>query len=112
MLHNGITTTTDYLDGFQYKNTVLEFFGHAEGFVANNSNILKYVFQYKDQVGNVRVSYAANQTGQATILEEIDEGDSSNTAKKQTLSEIKPLLPLWAQTCRLWSQHHRPKRGL
>jgi RHS repeat-associated protein len=71
VLHNGITTTTDYLDGFQYKNTVLEFFGHAEGFVANNSNILKYVFQYKDQVGNVRVSYAANTiTGQAEILEE------------------------------------------
>jgi|694.fasta_scaffold89969_3 hypothetical protein len=70
VLHNGITTTTDYLDGFQYKNTVLEFFGHAEGFVANNSNILKYVFQYKDQVGNVRVSYAANTSGVATILEE------------------------------------------
>ena len=64
-------TDTDYLDGFQYKNNVLEFFGHAEGFVANNSNILKYVFQYKDQVGNVRVSYAANTiTGQAEILEE------------------------------------------
>jgi RHS repeat-associated protein len=70
VLHNGITTTTDYLDGFQYKNNVLEFFGHAEGFVANNSNILKYVFQYKDQVGNVRVSYAANTSGVATILEE------------------------------------------
>jgi RHS repeat-associated protein len=66
-----VHTDTDYLDGFQYKNNVLEFFGHAEGFVANNSNILKYVFQYKDQVGNVRVSYAANTiTGQAEILEE------------------------------------------
>jgi RHS repeat-associated protein len=67
---NGVHTDTDYLDGFQYKNNVLEFFGHAEGFVANNSNILKYVFQYKDQVGNVRVSYAANTSGVATILEE------------------------------------------
>jgi hypothetical protein len=58
------------------------------------------------------VSYAANQTGQATILEEIDEGDSSNTAKKQTLSEIKPLLPLWFKTRWIWLKHHRPKRGL
>ncbi len=38
--------------------------------MANNSGAMRYVFQYKDQVGNVRVSYAANQTGQATILEE------------------------------------------
>jgi RHS repeat-associated protein len=69
VLHNGVTTTTDYLDGFQYKNTVLEFFGHAEGFVQNINNTLRYVYQYKDQVGNVRVSYAS-VNGVTTMLEE------------------------------------------
>jgi RHS repeat-associated protein len=59
------TVTTDYLDGFQYKNTVLEFFGHAEGFVANGS----YVYQYKDQLGNVRMSYN-NVSGTPTIINE------------------------------------------
>jgi RHS repeat-associated protein len=69
VLQNGVTTTTDYLDGFQYKNTVLEFFGHAEGFVQNINNTLRYVYQYKDQVGNVRVSYAS-VNGVTTMLEE------------------------------------------
>ncbi len=62
---NGTTVTTDYLDGFQYKNTVLEFFGHAEGFVASGS----YVYQYKDQLGNVRMSYH-NVSGTPTIINE------------------------------------------
>ncbi len=61
------TVTTDYLDGFQYKNTLLEFFGHAEGFVANGS----YVYQYKDQLGNVRMSFDKHPiTGLARILDE------------------------------------------
>jgi RHS repeat-associated protein len=63
---NGTTVTTDYLDGFQYKNTVLEFFGHAEGFVASGS----YVYQYKDQLGNVRMSFDKGQNGTARILDE------------------------------------------
>jgi RHS repeat-associated protein len=41
------------------------FFGHAEGFVANGS----YVYQYKDQLGNVRMSYN-NVSGTPTIINE------------------------------------------
>lgn len=66
VVHNGVNTTTDYLDGFQYKNGVLEFFGHAEGYVASN----KYFYQYKDQLGNIRMTFTANASGIATIVEE------------------------------------------
>ncbi|MCD9574178.1 DUF6443 domain-containing protein [Flavobacterium soyae] len=63
-------TTTNYLDGFQYKNTVLEFFPTAEGYVKNDNGIYSYVFQYKDHLGNVRLSYAKNAQNVLEIIEE------------------------------------------
>lgn len=63
---------TDYLEGFQYKDNVLEFFPTAEGYVKNSGG-LSYVFQYKDHLGNVRLSYAKNQTTQ--VLEIIEENN-------------------------------------
>ncbi|WP_128414704.1 DUF6443 domain-containing protein [Flavobacterium sp. Root901] len=70
------TTTTEYLGGFQYKkvNTGtfdLQFFPTQEGYVANNAGTLSYVFQYKDHLGNVRLSYAKNvSSGLTDIIEE------------------------------------------
>lgn len=75
-------TTTDYLDGYQYKNAVLQFFPIAEGYVGrtagtlgnaivNGVNTFNYVFQYKDHLGNVRISYTKNNTtGNIDIIEE------------------------------------------
>ena len=68
-----ITTTTNYLGGFQYKNDVLEFFPTTEGYVKNDNGALSYVFQYKDHLGNIRVSYAQNST--THVLEIIDENN-------------------------------------
>ncbi|MCD0472578.1 DUF6443 domain-containing protein [Flavobacterium sp. JAS] len=68
-----VTTNTNYLDGFQYKNTVLEFFPTAEGYVKNTAGALSYVFQYKDHLGNIRLSYAKNPTTQ--VLEIIEENN-------------------------------------
>ncbi|MBO9584425.1 MAG: RHS repeat-associated core domain-containing protein [Flavobacterium sp.] len=66
-----VTTVTDYLGGYQYKDNVLEFFPTAEGYVKNTAGALSYVFQYKDHLGNVRVSYAKNPTTQVVeIIEE------------------------------------------
>lgn len=69
-------TTTDYIDGFQYKKvgsgTVgLEFFPHAEGYVDGS---FKYVFQYKDHLGNVRLSYSdTNNNGSISGTEILEE---------------------------------------
>ena len=68
-----VTTVTDYLDGYQYKDNALEFFPTAEGYVKNTAGALSYVFQYKDHLGNVRVSYAKNPTTQ--VLEIIEENN-------------------------------------
>jgi RHS repeat-associated protein len=56
-------TTTDYLTGYQYSTdcqtctTVLRFFPTAEGYVEPSGSSYKYVYQYKDHLGNVRLSY-------------------------------------------------------
>lgn len=52
--------TTDYLDGFQYVNSMLQFVPTAEGYYDFTHS--RYVYQYKDQVGNVRLSYYKNGT--------------------------------------------------
>jgi RHS repeat-associated protein len=79
---NGTTiTTTDYLNGYQYVNAKLQFFGHAEGYVNvqyptglkgdGDYATYSYVFNYIDHLGNVRVSYAKNATtNKALMLEE------------------------------------------
>ncbi|KRB56427.1 hypothetical protein ASD98_11245 [Flavobacterium sp. Root186] len=69
-----VTTTTpanialtDYLGGYQYKTdcetctTGLKFFPTAEGYVeAVTASSFKYIYQYKDHLGNIRLSYDKN----------------------------------------------------
>ncbi|TEB41591.1 RHS repeat-associated core domain-containing protein, partial [Flavobacterium circumlabens] len=62
--------TTDYLGGFQYKDNILEFFPTAEGYVKNTAGAYSYVFQYKDHLGNVRVTYSKNAQNVLEIIEE------------------------------------------
>uniref|UniRef100_UPI00232DF7F2 RHS repeat domain-containing protein n=1 Tax=Tenacibaculum aiptasiae TaxID=426481 RepID=UPI00232DF7F2 len=58
-------TTTEYAGNYMYENNVLQFFNHPEGYVSPvNANDIsqgfKYVYQYKDHLGNVRLSYTDN----------------------------------------------------
>ncbi|SHM96804.1 RHS repeat-associated core domain-containing protein [Flavobacterium chilense] len=55
---NGITT--DYAGGFQYENNVLQFFPQPEGYVSKTNGIFEYIYQYKDHLGNIRLSYDKN----------------------------------------------------
>lgn len=55
---------TDYAGGFQYEKIgtgteVLKFFATAEGYAEKNSGnaTFSYIYQYKDHLGNVRLSY-------------------------------------------------------
>ncbi|UOX34841.1 DUF4329 domain-containing protein [Flavobacterium sediminilitoris] len=65
-------TQTNYLaGGFQYKNNVLQFFPHAEGYVKHEANNYSYVFNYTDHLGNIRLSYSTDPSTKALeILEE------------------------------------------
>ncbi|MDN4031598.1 DUF6443 domain-containing protein [Chryseobacterium gambrini] len=64
--------TVDYLDGFQYETsqstTSLQFIPTAEGYFDFVKN--KYIYSYKDHLGNVRLSYFRNTNGSAEVLEE------------------------------------------
>ncbi|WP_291285702.1 DUF6443 domain-containing protein [Flavobacterium sp.] len=48
---------TDYLGGYQYEGSLLKFFPTAEGYVEPIGSSYKYIYQYKDHLGNVRLSY-------------------------------------------------------
>ena len=51
-----------------------KFFSHPEGYVEPSTYGFDYVYQYKDHLGNVRLSYAdANNDGQITAATEIVE---------------------------------------
>ncbi|OYQ49703.1 hypothetical protein CHU92_00280 [Flavobacterium cyanobacteriorum] len=72
------TTATDYLGGFHYAKGKLQHFPTAEGYVSvtyDKRNIslryFNYVYQYKDHLGNVRLSYGAKPGTQTPeIMEE------------------------------------------
>ena len=68
----GVTIAiTDYLDGFQYKAGVLQFFPTAEGYVSRTGNAYNYIYNYTDHLGNVRVSYTKDPVdGITKIVEE------------------------------------------
>ncbi|MCC9073228.1 hypothetical protein LNQ49_16750 [Flavobacterium sp. F-65] len=53
-------TSTDYVNGYQYENNILQFFSQSEGYVNNNSGTFEYIYQYKDHLGNVCLSYDKN----------------------------------------------------
>ncbi|MGE6397447.1 RHS repeat-associated core domain-containing protein [Chryseobacterium scophthalmum] len=67
------TTTTDYLDGFQYTvnhlgTVTLEFVATPEGYYDFKNN--RYIYNYADHLGNTRLSYFKNAGGSAEVLEE------------------------------------------
>ncbi|WP_148267911.1 RHS repeat domain-containing protein [Flavobacterium branchiophilum] len=72
---NNDRTTTDYINGFQYKITdagcVLEFFPHAEGYIKPNGSSYKYIFNYNDHLGNVRLSYSDTNNNGSIVNSEI-----------------------------------------
>ncbi|MDK2772183.1 MAG: RHS repeat-associated core domain-containing protein, partial [Flavobacterium sp.] len=72
------SATTSYLSGgFQYKNTNLQMFPHAEGYVnvtrsrVSSGFLFNYVYNYKDHLGNIRMSYTFDYSiNDLKVLEE------------------------------------------
>lgn len=55
-------TVTDYAGNYIYQGNSLQFFSHPEGYVEYIAGTYKYNYQYKDHLGNIRLSYANNGT--------------------------------------------------
>ncbi|MCT2561806.1 DUF6443 domain-containing protein [Chryseobacterium herbae] len=65
-----VTNNTDYLDGFQYEKegggpVALQFFPTSEGYYDYQKN--RYVYNYEDHVGNIRLSYYRGGNNEAVI---------------------------------------------
>jgi RHS repeat-associated protein len=54
----GVLTTTDYANGYVYENNALQFFNTSEGYVNNDNGTFKYVYNYVDHLGSIRLSYS------------------------------------------------------
>ena len=71
-----VSKTTDYLGGYQYEAGALQFFPHPEGYVKLDGINYVYVYNYTDQVGDVRLSYAdLDKNGSVTKAEIIEESN-------------------------------------
>ncbi|ALM21832.1 hypothetical protein AAT17_11595 [Nonlabens sp. MIC269] len=69
-VNNNLTSITSYAGAFIYEKSSpsgseqLQFFSHAEGYVEKVDQVYyKYVYQYKDHLGNVRLNYAQGEDG-------------------------------------------------
>jgi len=54
----GVTTTTDYANGYVYEDGNLKQFDQPEGYVESNGSSYQYVYRYTDIWGNTRITYA------------------------------------------------------
>ena len=67
--------TTTYAGNYVYENGSLKFFNHPEGYVDTESGY-SYVYQYKDHLGNVRLSYSdSDKNGSVDSSEIIEENN-------------------------------------
>ncbi len=76
-----IINTTQYAGSFIYDDAHdgvnrLQYFSQPEGYVANEGGVFKYIYQYKDHLGNVRLSYKdVNGDGIVTTNEIVEESN-------------------------------------
>lgn len=124
--NNTADVVTNYLDGFQYKNDIIQFFPTAEGY-ANRLNsvydtgnyfqvpkdepdLFGYVYNYTDHLGSIRLSYTKEKS--TNVLKIVEENhyypfglkhnnyNSSKMlyAKEGQIEKQKPLPPYMAMS--------------
>lgn len=68
---SGGGSVTDYAGNYVYQDGSLQFFSQPEGYVTpDGMNGYDYVYQYKDHLGNIRLSYVDDGNGGLEIVEE------------------------------------------
>ncbi|WP_282079950.1 DUF6443 domain-containing protein [Aquimarina algiphila] len=63
-------TETEYAGNYIYKNDQLQYMSTPEGYATPEGTGYRYVYQYKDHLGNTRLSYTKNDAGTLEIIEE------------------------------------------
>ncbi|BDW93374.1 hypothetical protein MACH07_22060 [Flagellimonas marinaquae] len=65
------SSVTDYVGNYIYQGGTLQFFSTPEGYVTpDGMGGYDYVYQYKDHLGNIRLSYVDDGNGGLEIVEE------------------------------------------
>ncbi|KRB56692.1 DUF6443 domain-containing protein [Flavobacterium sp. Root186] len=64
-------SSTDYAGSFVYENNILKQFSQPEGYIVYNAGIYNYIYQYKDHLGNIRLSYQDKDNNGAVNSSEI-----------------------------------------
>ncbi len=62
--------TTEYTGNYVYRNNELQYMSTPEGYATPEGNSYRYVYQFKDHLDNVRLSYTKNAAGDLEIIEE------------------------------------------
>ena len=94
IVSGGSSLTTEYAGNYIYENGQLQFFNTAEGYVEPNGNGgYDYIYQYKDHLGNIRLSYAdRDNDGKIDVLrsdQDID-GDGDNSHEIKEVNDFYP----------------------
>lgn len=74
-------TTTQYAGAYVYENNVMQYIANSDGYARRETNgNFTYVYQYKDHLGNVRLSYAdKNGDGIITDGDRFEDGFESQS---------------------------------
>ncbi len=75
--NGGAVTTTEYAGKAQYKNGTLQFISHTEGYVEPDGNKWIHVYQFKDHLQSLRLSYADNNRDGIVGVSEIREENNT-----------------------------------
>jgi len=68
--NSALVSTTDYINGFVYENTALNYFSMPEGRVVSSGGTLQPEYVITDHQGNARFSFKDNGSGGMQILQE------------------------------------------
>ncbi len=72
-------TVTEYAGNTQYKNGTLQFINHSEGYIEPDGNNWIHIYQFKDHLGSIRLSYADNdKDGKVDVVRNSVDIDGDN----------------------------------
>ncbi|WP_299221341.1 DUF6443 domain-containing protein [uncultured Aquimarina sp.] len=89
VVSGGSSLTTEYAGNQVYENGKLKFFNHAEGYIEpNGEGEFDYVYQYKDHLGNIRLSYSdKDKDGKIDVLRNNVDVDGDSDYAHEILEE-------------------------
>ncbi|AXT52774.1 RHS repeat-associated core domain-containing protein [Aquimarina sp. BL5] len=89
VVSGGSSLATEYAGNHVYENGQLKFFNHAEGYIEpNGEGEFDYVYQYKDHLGNIRLSFSdKDKDGKIDVLRNNADADGDNDYAHEILQE-------------------------